>query len=491
MEQNKTESLQVYSWQKENPDRVIKNIDKSFYNYGQTIIPQEITPFFLEPNDSLEKNKKIILIYQNESYSGTISRLQPGQIRLNIETKLYEKLGKNPLFEKGAKIQFDNRDIDEYDVSVLPSESEEKILEDESDLEDLRYNGEKPIFQSVRVTKKDFSVFELLRKYKNKKLILTAEFQRKEVWNSKQKCELIESVLMGLPLPVFYLKQQANDYIVVDGKQRLTALFEYIEGKFPLKGLKVLIQLNNRTFSQLTDNYAIYQTQLEDYQVYSHVIQPGTPDSILFDIFDRVNRGGTKLNKMEIRNALYHGKGLDMLVNVAQTKEFENVTSIKPSKDARMRGAYLMTRSASYNLYFMHKLTWNGQPYKLTANIDDLQGVALTYLNSQPESILTEYQENSIKDLDRIYKILGKTAFRREFDPKKPLNMNMFETLMYFMMIVRHREFRYDGETLRQEIQAAVTNENYLENIGARQDSMQKITARFSAMDALAERICK
>ena len=190
------------------------------------------------------------------------------------------------------------------------------LLENEEELNNLEYagNDEIPIFETVRVTKKDFSVFELFRKYKKQQLILDVDFQRNNVWGNKQKCELIESILMGLPLPIFYFKQQNNStYVVVDGKQRLSTLFEFLNNSFPLKSLKILTFLNGKKFQDLEDELGIYQSQLEDYQVYSHVILPPTPDKILFDIFDRVNRGGTKLNKQEIRNALYHGRGLNMI----------------------------------------------------------------------------------------------------------------------------------------------------------------------------------
>ena len=180
-------------------------------------------------------------------------------------------------------------------------------IENTEELDELKYSGEeeKPLFESVRVSKKDFSIYELYRKYQKGQLILEVSFQRKAVWETKQKYELIESILMGLPLPIFYFKQQDNaTYVVVDGKQRLSALFDYLDNKFALKSLRILQFLNGKKFKDLTGELGIYQSQLEDYQIYSHVILPPTPDKILFDIFDRVNRGGTLLNKQEIRKAL-------------------------------------------------------------------------------------------------------------------------------------------------------------------------------------------
>lgn len=126
---------------------------------------------------------------------------------------------------------------------------EEVVLEEEDELNDLIYTGEsdKPVFELVKVTKKDFSIYELFRKYQKGQLTLEVDFQRKSVWDNKQKCELIESILMGLPLPIFYLKQQNNStYVVVDGKQRLSTLFDFLQNKFQLKLLKILTFLNGK-----------------------------------------------------------------------------------------------------------------------------------------------------------------------------------------------------------------------------------------------------
>ena len=177
----------------------------------------------------------------------------------------------------------------------------------EDDVDKLNYTNidMSSCIRKINVTKRDFSIYELWRRYKKGKLDLAPTFQRREVWKPIQQSELIESIFMGLPLPIFYFKQQEGaTFIVVDGRQRLTALFRYMENQFPLNGLRVLQELNGKYFRDLKDSFGIYQSQLEDYQIYSHLILPPTPDSILFDIFDRVNRGGTILNKQEIRNAL-------------------------------------------------------------------------------------------------------------------------------------------------------------------------------------------
>lgn len=271
----------------------------------------------------------------------------------------------------------------------------EVCLENEDELSNLEYSGndESPIFELVRVTKKDFSIYELFRKYIKNQLILEVDFQRNNVWTLKQKCELIESILMGLPLPIFYFKQQNNStYVVVDGRQRLSTLFEFLNNDFMLKGLKILTFLNGKRFQDLTiGELGIYQSQLEDYQVYSHVILPPTPDKILFDIFDRVNRGGTKLNKQEIRNALYHGIGLEMITNITKLQIFEEATRIGYKNDVRMKGAYLLTRFFAFYLLFNELLFKDGEKYEYTGDLDDLIEVTLIQLNQTAVAELENY----------------------------------------------------------------------------------------------------
>lgn len=380
------------------------------------------------------------------------------------------------------------KDVDVEDIDVENTEEEEN----------LHYDGQadSPVFQSVRVTKKDFSVFELHRKFdkKPKQLVLDVDFQRRKVWNEQQKCELIESVLMGLPLPIFYFKQQDNaTFVVVDGKQRLSTLFAFLNNEFQLNGLKILTFLNGKLFEDLTGELGIYQSQLEDYQVYSHVILPPTPDSVIFDIFDRVNRGGTKLNKQEIRNALYHGKGLDTIIDITKTEEFQTVTGIKYKDDHRMKGAYLITRYLSFWLYYNNYLTKENarsqsKRYVYNGDIDELLERALTYLNSLDEDLLNNIRRRTLESLDIAFKCFGRGAFRREFNTSKPVNMNIFETIMYFISLVPNKAVE-NKVVVKSKMCELITSQEYLASIGNGRDNVSKVEKRFSLVHSLATRL--
>ena len=361
---------------------------------------------------------------------------------------------------------------------------DEVLLENEEELNELEYFGdeEKPIFESVRVTKKDFSIYELYRKYKKKQLILEVDFQRNEVWGPKQKCELIESILMGLPLPIFYFKQQNNStYVVVDGKQILSTLFDFLSDGFPLKSLKILKFLNGKKFKDLVDELGIYQSQLEDYQVYSHVILPPTPDKILFDIFDRVNRGGTKLNKQEIRNALYHGRGLNMITEVVASQEFLQTTRIEYKKDRRMKGSYLVTRFLAFYLFFNDLLFKDGKKYEYTGNLDDLIETTLTKLNQSSLEELEEIRQVTIKSLEMARDILGKGAFRKENNESKPINMNIFETTLYFMTLLPKNNIAVSREELLEKMPPFLTGGEMISTVTREGATYAKLPHKFEA----------
>ncbi|MFW5677714.1 MAG: DUF262 domain-containing protein, partial [Acetivibrio ethanolgignens] len=219
---------------------------------------------------------------------------------------------------------------------------QEKTVENQDELEVNNNQNEGSVYpmDGIKVDKGFYTIFELKHRYdaKDKRIILDSDFQRESVWKFDRKSELIESVLMGLPLPIFYFNQDRyGRLIVVDGRQRLTALFEYMEDKYALRNLKILPEFNDKKFSQLLP---LYQTRIEDYQIQAHVILPPTPDRIKFDIFDRVNRGGMQLNKQEIRNALYQGNATKLLQKIASSEVFTKATGGAFKKETRMKDKY-------------------------------------------------------------------------------------------------------------------------------------------------------
>lgn len=285
----------------------------------------------------------------------------------------------------------------------------------------------------VKISRDQFTLFQLKRKAEDpirKDIVLDPEFQREFVWPLKQQCELIESILMGIPLPPFYFFEQ-NDGIqqVVDGRQRLTTVFRYMNNKFALSDLKILVSENGKKFSDLSP---ILQGKIEDYQTYVYMIQPPTLEKIKFDIFDRVNRSGTELNHQEMRNALHQGASTRLLKELAESEAFQTATG-RSIKHKRMKDRYIILRSLAFYMYFQKWEAFAGYEYK--SDIDDFLAKSMDIINSFDEILIEKLKSIFTRSMKNCFLVLGSDAFRfsnKDGEKRLPINMALFEVLMYF-----------------------------------------------------------
>lgn len=284
---------------------------------------------------------------------------------------------------------------------------------------------------NIKVEREQYPIFQLKRKYDREQIILDPDFQREEVWDNRQKSELIESVLMGIPLPIFYLNETKDgQLVVVDGRQRLTTFFSFLNNDFKLTKLRILPYLNGQFFEDLDE---MLQANLEDFQLIAQVIKPPTPDRIKFDIFDRVNRGGTPLNNQEMRNALYQGRSTKLLDRISKSKIFKKVTC-NSINSTRMKDKYLILRTISFYLWKKGQLLdANGVQIEYKKDIDEFLGLAMEFLNSLNDSSIEQLESIFYKTMENNYIIFGEESFRRlsDGDRKKPINMILFESFGY------------------------------------------------------------
>lgn len=307
---------------------------------------------------------------------------------------------------------------------------------------------------NIKVERHQYPIFQLLRKYEREQIILDPDFQREVVWKNKQKAELIESVLMGIPLPIFYLNETKDgQLVVVDGRQRLTTFFSFLNNEFKLSELRILPDLSDCYFKDLDEKL---QANLEDFQLTAQVIKPPTPDRIKFDIFDRVNRGGTPLNNQEMRNALYQGKSTKLLERISKSSIFMKATC-NSVNSTRMKDKYLILRSLSLYLWKKGLLNdANGERIEYRNDIDEFLGLTMEYLNSLNDESISKIERVFYKSMKNNFIIFEKESFRRfsEGERRKPINMILFESFSY---LFTHFENEY-CQINRKEIRDICNN---------------------------------
>lgn len=178
----------------------------------------------------------------------------------------------------------------------------EKIIIDPKkeidDYRDLRryYKGD---FKPAQIRIEDFA--------NAKRFVIQPDFQRLYVWNIQKASALIESILLSIPVPAMYtyLELATGKELVIDGQQRLTTIKRFLENGFKLQSLKVLKHLNGLSFYQLDKEL---QTRILTYDLTIICLKNIDNKKIIFDIFEKFNTGGMRLNQQEIRNCLYSGQ---------------------------------------------------------------------------------------------------------------------------------------------------------------------------------------
>lgn len=301
----------------------------------------------------------------------------------------------------------------------------------------------------VKMTKEQFSVFELKRRLEvSKTLKMNPDFQREGyLWPIKQKSELIESILMGIPIPIIYFFEDEKGYKqVVDGRQRLSCIFDYLNEEFKLRDLKILQALNGKTFEQLTPQF---QAKIEDYQFLAYTIQHPTHEKVKFDIFDRVNRGGTQLNNQEMRNALYLGKSTELLNTLVKSDNFLSATgnTISPK---RMKDKYIILRFLGFYLLRTGKL--GNIEYK--SDVDEFLAEVMHFINKMKNEQINDLKLTFELSMKNSFSVLGEDGFRFSSDGKRrPVNMGLFECVSYMLSVPLTEQIEFDKVKLREKIE--------------------------------------
>jgi len=172
------------------------------------------------------------------------------------------------------------------------------------------------------------------------------DFQRLGgLWTDKQKSLLIESILMNIPLPIFYLDGSKKPWKIIDGLQRLTVLDEFINRNgFSLSDLQYDKTLEGLRFLDLP---YIYRRAILNFRIEAYIINPGTPEAVKFNIFQRINTSGIRLNPQELRNAYYSGIATNFINELVELPSFREAIG-KHISSKRMKDRELALRFVAF-----------------------------------------------------------------------------------------------------------------------------------------------
>ena len=211
-----------------------------------------------------------------------------------------------------------------YDVDIQLAENENVEIDvSHSDANEFEHKRE--LLKKTKIVKQTWSILEFFQKIKEGKLLLNPEYQRNVIWDKAKKTAFIESLFMGIIIPPVYVVEipgdnilEENTYEVVDGKQRLSTIDDFIKGTLVLqeKSLEYYPDwFAGKAFSGIRQEHSEMVNEMLSSVLDIYVITANSPEFTKYDIFSRLNKGAEKLKVNEIRKAIYRSETLKIIEN--------------------------------------------------------------------------------------------------------------------------------------------------------------------------------
>lgn len=321
---------------------------------------------------------------------------------------------------------------------------------------------------------------------KKGRLLLHPSFQREFVWDHQKATRLIESALMEIPLPVVYLAEEENGKkAVIDGQQRLTSFFSFIDGKFPdgkifkLGNMQVFPELKGKAFTELDEEF---QDKILDCQIRSITFKKNCNADLKYNVFERLNTGSVSLNDQELRNCMYRGKFNELIKELAEDSEFLSIIG-GTNRNNRMWHVELVLR---YFAFYDRGYLRYKSPIKKFLNDE-----ARDRQNISPDKE-TEFRKCFKNSVTLVKSLLGEKAFRRYlrgnetnkngmWEPKK-FNVSLFDILMVEFADRDHNLVMRNLDAIRESYIDMQTNDSiFIEWIYHATSSVQGVKYRFDA----------
>lgn len=251
----------------------------------------------------------------------------------------------------------------------------------------------------------DFSLQGLKEMVDTQIVDLSPKYQRRERWEIERQSGLIESFLLNVPVPPIYLAEEDYGvYSIIDGKQRVTAVSDYLNNGFALKGLEEFSDLNGARFRDLPKTLQ-NALRVRPYLRVITLLKQSHP-RLKYEVFIRLNRGGISLNNQEIRNVAFRGALNDAIYVASENVLLRSALKIDGPKSA----AFQQMQDAEYVLRFLSlQESWDGFSGSLSKSMDEFMLRNRSVVGRKLHSIIEPFNVA----VDRTARLWGDVAFQR------------------------------------------------------------------------------
>lgn len=298
--------------------------------------------------------------------------------------------------------------------------------------------------EKISISDKRVPLQTLLRRFEKGTISAPLIQRGAGIWDDEQQSQLIESLMLKIPVPLFYVAEDEDvTWKVVDGLQRMTAIKRYVyDMSFRLVGLEFMHDLEDLKFDELPQRF---QSRILETEFQFAIINPATPQNVQRNVFKRLNTGGMPLTAQEIRHALYYGPSAVLLQELAESKEFKTATA-QSVNDSRMAGRELVLRFLAFLIRGVESYPKNEdmdaflcETMQIINCFKNRNNIELTKLLGKSAELQTiNYNDtDQLKELfstamKRAHSLFGRYAFRKALPEhnqgRTPINKSLFET---------------------------------------------------------------
>ncbi len=364
----------------------------------------------------------------------------------------------------------------------------EELLEDEDGATEEEESREAPGRRRIFTDKLDPPVGSLHESFRDGDLVLDPIFQRRKVWDEARSSRLIESAMLEVPLPIFYFAESHDGTReVIDGQQRLTAFFRFLNNELPLRGLKALPHLNGKRYKDLEK---LTQKLVRDCAIRTIVFKKESDDNLRFEIFERLNTGSVPLNHQELRNCIYRGSYNDLLHELSRNPDYTWLMRLK-KPEKRMKDVEYVLRFAA----FYHNTYLNYKP-SMARFLNEEMRMRQQLKGKDAE----ELREAFKKAVALSRSLFGANAFKRYYrgnetnpegrwEPKK-FNASLYDILTYSMSRADKNQVMANLDSIREALIVLMSEDDeFIEAIELSTSSVKMVTRRFDKWRLTLERI--
>lgn len=329
--------------------------------------------------------------------------------------------------------------------------------------------------KDVKIDMKTITMDLLIKRLERNEINLLTDFQRNgNLWDKKKQSQLIESILIRLPLPAFYFDAtDESQWLIVDGLQRIWAIKNFVIDKsLRLQDLEYL-DYNGSLFDNLPREL---QRRIEETQIITYQIAEGTPEDVKYNLFKRINTGGLMLEPQEIRHALNQGIPADFVKELAESKEFIEFTK-KSISSKRMKDRDFVNRFIAFYL---------NDYKKYNSDLDSLLNNSMSNLKYLKKDDLDDLKCNFYKALESSIQVFGNLAFRKTppiGKDKSPINKALFEifTVTFSKLENANLEKLINSKKfIKNDYLNLLMDEKFNKSISSDTGGVQSVITRFS-----------